>query len=87
MASKVKNICIEKIFCYETKNFFYVIGSSSCKSKHRILKIDRRNKLHLEIECLDRIMSTGEMMSYLREQGFDTNKPTVAFGIAGFVTT
>nr|XP_027194966.1 polyphosphoinositide phosphatase-like [Dermatophagoides pteronyssinus] len=88
MASKEKNICIEKIFCYETKNFFYVIGSSSCKNKHRILKLDRRNKLHLEIECLDNVMNTNEMMNYLREQGFDSNKriePTVAFGIAGFV--
>ncbi|KAI2802223.1 phosphatidylinositol-3,5-bisphosphate 5-phosphatase [Blomia tropicalis] len=83
------NFCIEKIFCYELKNFFYIVGSSNCKTKHRVLKFDRRFKNNLVISDSKRIMSTAQLNEYRHNEGFDpvTSRiePTVAFGIVGFI--
>lgn len=66
----------------------YIVGSSNCRSKHRVLKFDRRYKNNLVISENKRILSTGELNDYRIAEGFDATsriEPTVAFGIVGFV--
>lgn len=68
--------------------YLYVVGSSNCKTKHRVLKFDRRFKNNLVISDNKRIMSSKELNDYRQQEGFDPPsrvEPTVAFGIVGFV--
>ena len=68
--------------------FLYVVGSSNCKTKHRVLKFDRRFKNNLVIYDNKRVMTTAELNEYRAQEGFDPPakiEPTVAFGIVGFV--
>ncbi|KPM04803.1 SAC domain-containing protein [Sarcoptes scabiei] len=89
--AKMKNnesFCIEKILCYIFKNFLYIIGSSNCKRKHRVMKIDRRKARELIIQFEDTVYTTDELNAYRIQEGFDHSKKIqtiVAFGIVGFV--
>ena len=86
----LESFCIEKIFCYQLKNYLYVVGSSNCLTKHRVLKFDRRSVHQLLIASENRVLSKQQLLRYRQREGFwhsskFIESTVVAFGIVGVV--
>lgn len=80
---------LNKFILYENRTRFYVIGSNTSDSRHRIMKIDRTSTDDLVIQE-DDVMYSGKQMTGMLKMLEDGNKGSgglgkarVIFGIAG----
>lgn len=82
-------LILNKFVLYESRTRFYVVGSNTSDSRHRILKIDRTSQRELIFHEDDTIYTGKQMTEVLKmlEDGNKSNgglgKARVIFGIAG----
>lgn len=81
--------CLNKFVLYETKRRFYIVGSNTSESMHRVLKIDRTSQEELSI-VEDKTVYNEKQLKQLLRMLDDGNRTTggftragVFFGIAG----
>ncbi|KAF8330313.1 SacI homology domain-containing protein [Cantharellus anzutake] len=82
---------LNRFILYETKRWFYVVGSNSSDTLHRVLKVDRTTQDEL-IVMEDEVVYSERQLNDLLRTLEDGNKGSggltrvgVFFGIAGFV--
>ncbi|KAF8306902.1 hypothetical protein DL93DRAFT_2065154 [Clavulina sp. PMI_390] len=80
-----------KFTLYETKRRFYIIGSNSSDTMHRVLKVDRTSQEELSLDE-DKTPYDNKQLSQLLRMLDDGNRATggftrsgIFYGIAGFV--
>jgi len=82
-------LILNKFILYESRTRFYIVGSNTSDSRHRILKIDRTSQRELVFHEDDTIYTGKQMMEVLKmlEDGNKSNgglgKAKTIFGIAG----
>ena len=83
------HLILNKFVLYESRTRFYIVGSNTSDSRHRILKIDRTSQRELVVHEDDTIYTGKQMTEVLKmlEDGNKSNgglgKARVIFGIAG----
>jgi len=82
---------LNKFILYENRTRFYIVGSNTSDSRHRIMKVDRTSTDGLAIQE-DDTMYSGKQMTGMLKMLEDGNKGSgglgkarVIFGIAGFI--